>query len=315
MTNNLIIITCHCNDSNKLNVLNENIDLLKSNGFNILLISHISIPFNIQQKVEYYIFDKSNPIIYPPVRTFRFWNTRAHPTDKTKIIKLRSNHPDYGWTVFNQFIKSSNFALDLNYSYYSFINYDISLTDQIIKTLKKPTSNFIVSKVVDSNSETRWPSLVFNIIKKNNLIKLINKMSFNDYIKKEDNGKGIFHSAEDYWRVIISPFNYELFNDTIEDKIDFGTPFIFNQNIHNDLFRIFFEKSDNPKCLPRLFKQKKYIKLKVNKQIIKLEPIEQIVNLPKNIKNIGFYDYKNNYFDLTDEYNKSDNQYIDILDA
>ena len=254
MTNNLIIITCHCNDSNKLNVLNENIDLLKSNGFDILLISHISIPFDIQQKVEYYIFDKSNPIIYPPVRTFRFWNTRAHPTDKTKIIKLRSNHPDYGWTVFNQFIKSSNFALDLNYSYYSFINYDISLTDQIIKTLKKPTSNFIVSKVVDSNSETRWPSLVFNIIKKNNLIKLINKMSFNDYIKKEDNGKGIFHSAEDYWRVIISPFNYELFNDTIEDKIDFGTPFIFNQNIHNDLFRIFFEKSDNPKCLPRLFK-------------------------------------------------------------
>ena len=106
-----------------------------------------------------------------------------------------------------------------------------------------------------------------------------------------------------------------MFNDTIEDKIDFGTPFIFNQNIHNDLFRIFFEKSDNPKCLPRLFKQKKYIKLKVNKQIIKLEPIEQIVNLPKNIKNIGFYDYKNNYFDLTDEYNKSDNQYIDILDA
>ena len=60
---------------------------------------------------------------------------------------------------------------------------------------------------------------------------------------------------------------------------------------------------------------KKYIKLKVNKQIIKLEPIEQIVNLPKNIKNIGFYDYKNNYFDLTDEFNKSDNQYIDILDA
>ena len=59
----------------------------------------------------------------------------------------------------------------------------------------------------------------------------------------------------------------------------------------------------------------KNIKLKVNKQIIKLEPIEQIVNLPKNIKNIGFYDYKNNYFDLTDEYNKSDNQYIDILDA
>ena len=53
----------------------------------------------------------------------------------------------------------------------------------------------------------------------------------------------------------------------------------------------------------------------MNKQIIKLEPIEQIVNLPKNIKNIGFYDYKNNYFDLTDEYNKSDNQYIDILDA
>ena len=74
MTNNLIIITCHCNDSNKLNVLNENIDLLKSNGFDILLISHISIPFDIQQKVEYYIFDKSNPIIYPPVRTFRFWN-------------------------------------------------------------------------------------------------------------------------------------------------------------------------------------------------------------------------------------------------
>jgi len=307
---NLIILTCHCDTDKKLKVLEDNIKILKSNSFHILIISHIPVPFKIQQKVEYFIYDKSNPVLHPPQRLFRFWNTRAHPTKKDKILRLESNHPDYGWTVFNQFIKSSKFALTLDYNFYSFVNYDIELNNDLITELYSP-NNFICSKVIDSNNEERWPSLVFNIIGKDNLKDLIPRINLKDYINKP-NGKEAFDSAEDYWRVLIAKYAYNLHPEVIKDKVDFGTPFIFNQNIHNDSFRIFFEKSNNSKFLARLFKED--ITLCVNDSKFKLKPIEQIFNLPKDIKTIG-YKLNGKYFDLLEEYNKSSNQLIIEKDA
>ena len=73
MKNNLIIILSHCDTEEKKEVLINNVNKLKSNNFDILLVSHIPIPSSIQELVEYFIYDKSNPIINWPERGMVFW--------------------------------------------------------------------------------------------------------------------------------------------------------------------------------------------------------------------------------------------------
>ena len=65
---NLVVILSHCNDEEKLKVLEDNIKKLKLEGFDILLTTHIPLPQNTQSQVEYLIYDKSNPLIYWPER-------------------------------------------------------------------------------------------------------------------------------------------------------------------------------------------------------------------------------------------------------
>ena len=61
-----------------------------------------------------------------------------------------------------------------------------------------------------------------------------------------------------------------------------------------------------------LFKED--ITMLINNSKFKLKSIEQIFNLPKDIKTIG-YELKGKYFDLLEEYNKSNNQLIIEKDA
>ena len=68
MKNNLVIIMCHCNDDDKIKVLLENINKIKTEGFDIMMLSHIPVSSSIQNKVDYFIYDKSNPTITYPYR-------------------------------------------------------------------------------------------------------------------------------------------------------------------------------------------------------------------------------------------------------
>ena len=104
-TNNLVIITCHCNNEEKEKLLHKNIDEIKSHGFDILVVSHLPISIEIQNKVEYTIFDKSNPILNYPYRGIAFWKTFTH---KKRPIKIQNVLDDYGWTAFNQIFMKKN---------------------------------------------------------------------------------------------------------------------------------------------------------------------------------------------------------------
>ena len=73
MKNNLIIILSHCDSKEKIEILTDNIKKLKTQNFDILLLSHTPIPSHIQQMIEYFIYDKSNPIINWPYRGMVFW--------------------------------------------------------------------------------------------------------------------------------------------------------------------------------------------------------------------------------------------------
>jgi hypothetical protein len=60
----IVIITAHCDDQEKIDTLIECIDELKSQGYPIIVSSHIQVPDKIYDMVDYVIYDKENPLIY-----------------------------------------------------------------------------------------------------------------------------------------------------------------------------------------------------------------------------------------------------------
>ena len=64
MSKDIVIITAHCDDQEKIDTLIECIDELKSQDYPIIISSHIQVPDNIYNMVDYVIYDKENPLIY-----------------------------------------------------------------------------------------------------------------------------------------------------------------------------------------------------------------------------------------------------------
>ncbi len=319
MKNNLIIILSHCDSKEKIEILTDNIKKLKTQNFDILLLSHIPIPSHIQQIVEYFIYDKSNPIINWPYRGMVFWKKILDDTN----YRLQTIYPDYGWTAFNQILLGGNLGLSLDYNHFSFINYDIQITDLIITTLNNPTS-FLTSKVQPcSESNPRYPSFMLNILNRKNLkalLPLINKEHYmcDTHPWKEPSR---FKSAEDYWGHLITNFLYTIHPEPIVDLIVFDNPeSMFNYSGTNK-FKLFFQNNNTHNTIQNdgvskilLFDiQISNLKLIVNNEytdIIKGK--NELITLPK-IKTIGFI-VDDVYTDLTNKYKESIYQTIEYTE-
>ena len=306
---NLVIILSHCDTKEKLKILENNIQLLKSNSFDILLTSHIPLPESIQSQVEYLIYDKSNPILHWPKRGMTFWKTLSTGTENLKLINIL---PDYGWTAFNQFLTSSHLGLSLEYDYYSFINYDVIFTPQLIETMKLP-HNFLCSKVYESKNQKgfRFPSFMFNMISKNNLKKLLPLISKQQYIR------GNFKDAEHYLGHLFSVFDYKIYQEIIKDQVEYGDKNPFNYNKDNDLFKIFYQSITDPKIYKTppsilFYDIQKEFELIINKEKITIYPTCNRIEY-SNIRKLGYY-LEGSYIDLMYIFQEKHQTSIDIND-
>ena len=311
---NLVIIMCHCNDDNKKELLLENINKIKSEGFDIMVLSHIPVSNSIQNKVDYFIYDKSNPTITYTYRGMVFWKKLRF---KGQSIRLQNILDDYGWTAMNQILLAGNLGVSLDYNHFSFINYDIKITDNIFHDLNNPIP-FLVSKVKDlrlKDIDYRFPSFMLNILSKENLksiLPIINKKYYmSDQHPWKEGGK--FTCAEDYWNNLIQNFEYSTHIEPIWDQISFDkTDTLFNFS-KNKNFKLFFQNSKTHKRIetsswaPRIIIYDNItpeFTLVVNSLETIIEGPNVCLDLPEEIEKIG-YILKDKYTDLTEEYHKS----------
>lgn len=312
---NLVIILSHCDTTEKLNVLKKNIKTLKAHNFDILLSSHIPVSNNIQSQIEYFIYDKSNPILNWPQRGMTYWKTLWTGIENLKLKNILS---DYGWTAFNQILATSNLGLSLDYTHYSFINYDVVLTPLMLKEMKNP-KDFICSKVFENKNKQgfRFPSFMFNIISKENLKKLIPLISKKQYIEGSNQvPPHTFKDAEHYLGHLISVFNYEIFPELIKDQIEFGDKDPFNFNVDNDLFKIFYQSVQDPKMYETepsilLYDIQNKFKLLINNEEIQINPSSCRIKF-NIIEKFGYYD-NDSYIDLTHIFKIKRQTSIDII--
>jgi hypothetical protein len=130
----LIIIGSYADSNIKLELLEKCIIGCKHKGLDVLVYAKYPIPERIHKLCDYYIFDKSNPIVKNRVfSVWRIWSNR----------KIVFNKEEYGFAAIEQIINGLGFAHMLNYEYAHFLNYDIDLTnfDEYYKKMKSLIPN------------------------------------------------------------------------------------------------------------------------------------------------------------------------------
>ena len=300
---NLVIIECYCDTEEKLSLLDKMITTL-NDKFDILVTTHYFLPERIQAKIDYLIYDKSNPILKYPERGMEFWR-------KISNIKITHIMDDYGWTVYNLKKNAISFCADLNYDYYSFINYDIEITEDLVHLLNNP-KDFICTNFLDPISKkSLFPSLLFNILSKNNANKIYSLIDKEDYVKSDPNtNKSLYSDAEAYWGYLISNFKYKKITTEIVGIANTGNPDVLNYNKVNDDFKLFFDYK-NKLLLVYDNHNEKDIKLNINDNYHVVSNKFELIKLYK-VNKLGFYDNEN-YINLIPSYNKKHLNRIEIL--
>lgn len=315
---NLIIILGHCDTPKKLKILEENIDILKSEtGFDILLSSSYPIPIDIQSKVNYFLYSNNNPVLYWPERGLinEWWFTTGNGLKYT----LRSVNPDHGFAVFQQILNSSNYSLPLDYTHYSIINYDINLTSEVKEAINSYKEYTVLTSLHQQMSgNTVFPSLIFNILDKKSLKSinsLINRKIYVDGIRLVDSktheiSYKDFNDAESYWEHLISNFRHTNLptpvTDLVANKIRINIlpeyyPFeaFHSVNNHQDFDKVFPENDEwNP---PRFIiynnSNNEEVTVYFNNKSFTTTQLYDIIDLPTELYNLTLK-YKEEIIDL-----------------
>ena len=116
----IILIGSYCNTQIKLDILEKQIDDLKLLNVDILVFGRYPLPLDIQKKCDYFIFDKSNPIIE---------NRTLYHYLYTHGKEINYVFEDYGYAALEQIIKSLGFAKSLNYDIAHWLVYDVDVTE------------------------------------------------------------------------------------------------------------------------------------------------------------------------------------------
>jgi len=244
MNNNLACILSHCDNNEKLIALENNIKTLKKCGFDILLASHIPLGEKITSSVNYFIYDKSNPILHYPEKALLYWKSIKIDGIFTSLDELL---PDYGFTPFNQIKKIGAFCKELEYDNFTFINYDIKITPNMVEEFSDIKGN-IVSKVKWKKDHNEYsPNLLLFSFSKQDFYKISSSINRKDYIFHTNFPvSGESPPPEAYLKYLLKDIEYTVFKEVVEDSFEFNLlkeTHLWNFNTENKYFSLFFDKS------------------------------------------------------------------------
>lgn len=282
---NIVLIQSHCDTEEKIKYLKNNISKLREFDLDVLLFSHIPLSQEIIGLVDYFIYDKTNPILWDERRHYFWWNVDGY--------KMETTIPDYSWTVFNQIIKSYNLIQNEKYKYVFIFNYDVIINDELKKYFKTPQNSiFKHSKSQDNPAPPVefGVGVIFFVLELNLLRDLVVQLDKKNY---SDNWNLI---AEEYLMSKLKKIGVTEVSNVIVKDFFHRTNDIFNL-IDNKYFNIFV---DNQKLLKFRIEKKIDIDISVivNDELIKLQtPVLYFDNTVEKLNTFGVI-VKGEYFNL-----------------
>jgi len=237
------LISSFCDNQEKIDVLDKNIDIIKSHGLDVIVISPFNLPENITSKCDYFFITKDNPILDWPTRSMYAW--RGLNIDGVKYNMART-YPDYGYAGLTQIKQLSQIALNFNYDQFFHMIYDIKIDENVINGFHSNKTNSVYPS---KRKDDVWPvGLHFLIFDRKNLETFISYINLETYLGvKNGDAFAVLHSIKD-------KVNYVIEETPIEDEIFYydGIDF-FNLSPIEEL-KFFIEKNDeNPDTIKLLF--------------------------------------------------------------
>ena len=124
----LILISNYSDTPEKQDVLRNLVNQIsqQKDFFDLLLVSHTTIPQDIQNKCNYVIYDSKNELLYD-------WDLRStpwfNPGNEREIISIFTGYYNTHLAIWRMVILGNSFAQNLGYNKVHHIEYDASIND------------------------------------------------------------------------------------------------------------------------------------------------------------------------------------------
>ena len=227
------LISTYCDTQEKLDVLSKNIDNVKTFGLDVIVISSLILPEYIQNKCDYFLLMKDNPVLDWPQKAMFAWQELMLNGEKIKITRT---YADYGWAGLYQVKKLSEIALSLDYDYFYHMIYDLKFNETVVDGLLGESDCDVYSS---KRGDIIWEvGLHFMIFNKEKLKNFIQHITLQSYLNSEGGDAFVWLHR------LIEVFPYNIVKSPVEDEIYYydGHDF-FNSSPIDDL-KIFIEKND-----------------------------------------------------------------------
>lgn len=230
------LISSFCDTQQKIDILNKNIDILKSMGIDTVVISPFSLPNEVVNNSTYFFKTKDNPVLDWPERSMYSWS-QLYLNGET--FRMSRTYADYGWAGLFQVKQLSEIALLLNYDQFFHMIYDLRIDDNVLNGLKSnKTCNVYPSK----RDDDIWKvGLHFMIFDRENLKRFISNIHLDSYLSLH--GADAFVWLHNLHQVF--PYNFE--EIPVEDEIYFYKGHDFYNYSPTSDFRMFIVKDDELK--------------------------------------------------------------------
>ena len=246
----VVIVLAHCDTDEKISLLEETISVSKSQGFDVIVSTHIQVPDNIYNISDYVIYDKENPIITQD--EYLKFGMYLHYFINYPDIRIKYNFSiNHGYAVLKLIKNAISLAITNGYDISHIINYDYIIYDNSV--FEKHLSLLDEYDVVSYNWGNNIICSAFFSTKNEPL----NKILF-DIKSKEDYCSVNLGILEEFLYHMYSSNNYKIHLEDIDlirenngiDKITVNNGLrkhIIRKNVEleDPKFQIFLCKEDN----------------------------------------------------------------------
>lgn len=227
------LISTYCDTQEKISVLKKNIEKIKSYGVDVILISPITLPEEIQKISDYTLIMKDNPVLDWPMKAMFAWRDLYLDNNPIRITRT---YPDYGWAGLYQVKKLSEIALTFDYDYFYHMIYDLKIDETVIQGLLSEAEFDVYSSKRD---EIIWEvGLHFMILNRKKLEEFVSQITLDNYLSARGGDAFVWlHKTKDI-------VNYTIKKPPVEDEIYFyeGLDFFNFSKIGG--IKFFIEKND-----------------------------------------------------------------------
>lgn len=117
----IFIVSCYPSTEKQLKILSDCIDILRKTDFKILVVSHKSLSTDIQDKIDYFIYDKDNSFLPKEISPYTY--------NVNDNFNVRVNYPGHSLCITRNMFNSIKFVNNYEFDFFYFMEFDCLFSD------------------------------------------------------------------------------------------------------------------------------------------------------------------------------------------